>query len=109
MKTIKRDELKKKLEKNEDFHLVNVLSEDSFERKRLPKSINIPLDQLEKEAPERFDKNDDIVVYCASEKCQASPKAAKKLSELGFNNVKDYEEGVEGWKDAGLELEGSKA
>ncbi|MDY6788374.1 MAG: rhodanese-like domain-containing protein [Candidatus Nanohaloarchaea archaeon] len=109
MKTISRGELKKKLDSGEDFHLVNVLSQDHFEQQHIPKSINIPLDQLEDEAPKKFDKGDEIVVYCASEECQASPKAAKKLSEMGFKKVKDYEGGVKDWKEAGLDMEGNDA
>lgn len=100
MDTITRDELKAKLERDDDFTLVNVLSREQFEEAHIPGSINIPLDQLEDEAPERFDETDEIVVYCASPSCQASPKAAKKLTEMGFSNVQDYEGGLSDWQEA---------
>ncbi len=103
MQTITREQLEEKLENDDDFTLVNVLSHEQFEQEHIPDSINIPMDQIEETAPDRFDPDDDIVVYCASESCQASPKAAKKLDELGFTNVKDYEGGLAEWKDAGNE------
>ncbi|MFB6242038.1 MAG: rhodanese-like domain-containing protein [Candidatus Nanosalina sp.] len=90
---------------SEDFLLVNVLTRETFEQGHIPGSINIPKDEIEEEAPKRFTKSQKIVVYCASEDCPASDKAAEKLEELGFENVKDFERGLEGWKSEGHELE----
>lgn len=104
--TITREDLKQKLDSGEEFTLVNVLSSEQFEQEHIPGSINIPLDQVEDEFPSRFDRDDDIVVYCASPECQASPKAAEKLDSMGFTNVKDYEAGLSDWKER-YETEGS--
>ena len=107
MKTINAEELKKKLEANGDFILINVLSKDSFEAKHVPKSISIPVDDLEQRAPAELpDKDKEIIVYCANLQCQASPTAAKKLEEIGYTNVTDYENGIAGWQDAGYGFEG---
>ncbi|MDY6769783.1 MAG: rhodanese-like domain-containing protein [Candidatus Nanohaloarchaea archaeon] len=97
--TISRTELKEKMDGGDEFVLVNVLSPEQFEEEHIPGSINIPLDQVEQEFPERFDRDEDIVVYCASESCQASPKAAEKLESMGFTNVADYEGGLADWKE----------
>ncbi|MDY6769312.1 MAG: rhodanese-like domain-containing protein [Candidatus Nanohaloarchaea archaeon] len=97
--TISRDELKEKMDAGEDFTLVNVLSPEQFEQEHIPGSINIPLDEVEQEFPDRFDRDDDIVVYCASPSCSASPKAAEKLDSMGFTNVADYEGGLSDWKE----------
>ncbi len=102
METIQTGELER-LKDSGDLVLVNVLGEEQFREEHIPDSINIPLDRIE-EASERFDKSEEIVVYCASESCQASPKAAEKLEALGFENVKDYEPGMKGWKEAGNEV-----
>ncbi|MCH8067387.1 MAG: rhodanese-like domain-containing protein [Nanoarchaeota archaeon] len=102
MKTISAEELKEKIDAEEDFVLVNVLSKESYEARHVPTSINIPVDEVENRAPTELpDKNKEIIVYCASTTCQASPRAAKKLEELGYINVTDYETGVVGWQDAG--------
>jgi len=107
MKTIIAKELKRKIDANEDFILVNVLSRESFEIRRIPKSINIPVDEIEKMASKELpDKNKEIIVYCTSLECQASPTAAKKLITMGYKNVYDFEEGIAGWQDAGFEFEG---
>jgi len=107
MKTISAEELKKKIDAKEDFVLVNVLSKDSFEARHVPTSISIPVDEIENRASSELpDKNKEIVVYCASTDCHASPRAAKKLEELSYTNVVDYEAGIAGWQDAGYEFEG---
>lgn len=103
--TISTSELESRIENSEDFTLVDVLAEDHFEEEHIPDAVNIPLDQIAEEVLDRFDKDDDLVVYCASESCQASPKAAEKLESLGFEDVKDYEPGIKGWKDAGNPVE----
>lgn len=101
MDTITRDGLRERQD-DDSVTVVNVLSQEQFEKSHIPGSINIPLDRLEDEAPERLDREGDIVVYCASESCQASPKAAKKLESMGFQHVQDYEGGLADWQDAGL-------
>ncbi len=97
--TIDRDALKEKLDSDDEFVLVNVLSPEQFEEQHIPGSINIPLDQVEEEFPARFDRDEKIVVYCASPSCEASPKAAQKLEAMGFSDVTDYEGGMTDWAD----------
>ena len=109
MKTISAQELKKKIDDKEDFELVDVLSKDSFEAKHIPGSKSIPVNELEERAPQELsDKDKETIVYCASKECQASPHTAKKLEELGYTNVADFEDGLAGWQDVGYEFEGSR-
>jgi len=105
MNAITRDELVEMRESDAEFYLVNVLSVSQFEEGHIPGSICLPLDHLEDVAPDKFEEDDTIVVYCASESCQASLKAAELLESLGFTDVRDYEEGVKGWEEAGMEVE----
>lgn len=102
--TISTSELESKIENSENFVLVDVLGKDHFEDGHIPGAVNIPLENIASEMLDRFEKDEEIVVYCASESCSASPKAAEKLDSLGFENVKDYEPGVKGWEEAGNEL-----
>jgi len=109
LKTISAEELKKKIDAKEDFVLINVLSKESYEARHVPSSINIPVDEVENRAPTELpDKNKEMIVYCASKTCLASPRAAKKLVELGYTNVTEYEAGIAGWQDAGYEFEEEK-
>lgn len=67
-KTISRDELKQKIDRKDDFVLVEALPRTAYDHAHLPGAINIPsADQVNALAPTLLpDKNADIVVYCAS-------------------------------------------
>lgn len=93
---------------NKGWALVNVLPEDAFREEHIPASINIPKGE-EDEFERRFDKDKEIVVYCASPECDASPIVAKVLAARGFRNVGDYEAGMSDWKDAGFPVESGRA
>lgn len=54
------------------------------------------------------DKNQPVLVYCASKQCPASRKLAEKLISLGYSNVMEYSDGIKGWRDAGKEIEKTK-
>ncbi len=106
MKQIERSNLIHEIEENGQLALVEVLSEEEYDKGHLPRAINIPLrddfeSTFDKVVPER---DLPIVVYCASDTCDASPKAAKRLEEMGYENVMDYVGGKKDWKDAGLRL-----
>lgn len=107
MKTLKREKLKEMLDKNHPFVLINVLNKKQFEKEHIPGSINVPFDnKFEKYAKEKLlDKNEKIVVYCASFDCHASPNAAKKLEEMNYTDIYDFEGGMNDWKDAGYPFE----
>lgn len=111
MQTLTREQLKEKLDKKEDFLLVNVLSKASFDAIHIPGSKNVDVHQPDFlqniEKLTGGDKDKEIVVYCASFTCQASPAAARKLDEAGYKNVYDFSGGVADWKDGGYQLEGS--
>lgn len=104
MKTLTKEQLRNMIERKEDFVLVNVLSKEYFDKQHIPGSINIPLDEnFEKNAKEKIpSKSKKVVVYCASFECQASLKAAEKLTEMGYKDVWDYEGGI---KDYCVSLE----
>jgi len=104
MKTITKDELKKKLD-NEDVKLIEVLDKEAYKKSHIKGAINIPLKRIGTIAKQNYSTKDEIVVYCADYDCTASPKAAKKLDNLGFKNVYDYEGGKKEWKEAGLPME----
>lgn len=103
---ISRSELKEKIDRGDDFDLVEVLPRESFLESHLPGAINIPGDELREQAPRKLpDTSREIVVYCANPSCKASPRAARLLEDLGYENVKDYAGGKEHWKEGGLPLE----
>ena len=107
MKIITRDELKRRLDDGWDVPLVEVLAPEYFREFHLPGAINVPFDERFAERVQETipDKGRPIVVYCMSKECTASEEAGKKMEELGYTDVFDYEDGKVDWKDAGLPVE----
>jgi len=106
MQTIQREELNERMA-NEQLPVVDVLARKYFRKFHLPGAVNVPFDEqfderIEREVPE---KDAPVVVYCADEECQASRKAARRMEELGYRQVFDYEAGKMDWKEAGLPVE----
>lgn len=112
LSTVEHDQLAQRVAKespnNTDrrrgYALVNVLPHEAFAQERIPGSINIPQGE-EDRFDERFDKDKEIIVYCASFDCHASPSVARELTQRGFTAVRDYEGGIKAWKEAGHPIE----
>lgn len=103
---ISRADLEELIQEEQDFHLVEVLSSESFQEEHLPGAINIPGDSLRARAPEVIpDRDATVVVYCASPSCTASDRAAKLLADMGYTDVHDYRGGKQHWKEGGLPIE----
>jgi rhodanese-related sulfurtransferase len=67
VETISRDELKRKLDRGDDFRLVETLGEEKYRHSHLPGAVNLPPDRIAELAPDVLpDKSAEIVVYCAS-------------------------------------------
>jgi rhodanese-related sulfurtransferase len=65
--TISRDELKQKIDRKDDFLLVETLPAATYHHRHLPGAINLPPEKVRELAPHVLpDQNADIVVYCAS-------------------------------------------
>ncbi len=106
--TITREELKAKLDREDNFVLVEALPEETFRHAHLPGAVNLPPERVGELAPELLsDKDAEIVVYCSDPACPESEKVARELAEMGYKNVKDYVEGKVGWMRAGLPTERS--
>lgn len=106
MRTISREELNERLA-NDNLTLVEVLAPKYYRKFHLPGAVNVPLDEdfdqrIQQVAP---DKGAPVVVYCLDTDCDASPKAAKRLEELGYQDVFDYAAGKMDWKEGGLPVD----
>jgi len=100
MERISKEALRGKMVRGEPFALVDVLSPDEYERYHLPGAINVPItrsfiENIQRAVP---DKQQEVVVYCQSEDCPASPTAARCMEELGYESVLDYAAGRDGWR-----------
>ena len=105
LKMVTLEYLIERKENNEDFKLVEVLTEKQFKEGHIPGAINIVVDKIRDNAAKHLEKEDHIIVYCASYTCTASTRATRKLLELGYKNVVDFKAGKAGWQKAGFKLE----
>jgi rhodanese-related sulfurtransferase len=65
--TISRDELKQKIDRKDDFLLVETLPAVAYHHNHLPGAINLPPDNVKTLASQILpDQNAEIVVYCAN-------------------------------------------
>lgn len=112
MQTINADEVNRLIANaRRRIPVINVLDSDDFEGRHIPRSINIPVesDDFVRRVEEQVDgKSDPVIVYCASAKCDASEKAARELERAGFEDVRDFAEGMEGWERAGYQADGTE-
>lgn len=101
MKTITTEDLKSLQDQNEHLTLVNTLGAEAFEKTKIPGAINVPLasdDFAARVEQEAGGKDQPVVVYCASQQCDSSEKAAQKLESAGFTDVSRYTGGAAAWK-----------
>ena len=106
---ITREQLKAKMDRGDDFVLVEALSQKHYANSHLPGAINLPyefVDEAEKVLP---DKTAEIVVYCMNPGCLASREEARELEEMGYQRVLHYAAGKQDWIRAGLPVEGWRA
>ncbi len=111
-KTITREELKKWMDEKKEFVLIDVLAPASYDGRHLPNAKNAFVkesDFLEKVEEIVPNKDNVVVVYCASFTCQLSPRAARMLADAGYTNVYDFKGGLADWQDAGYPFEGDVA
>ena len=104
--TIDTETLRDWVERGVDFVLVDTLPASVYCRHHIPGAINIVSDDIETEAPRRLpDRDRTVVVYCTSERCRRSEKAAARLQWLGYRDVRDYVAGRRDWEDAGYAVD----
>lgn len=104
MQRIDTEKLTQMRDQNKALPIINVLSQEKFSHRHIPGSENIPLsedDFVEKVEQSAGGRDQPVVVYCASEDCEASEKASEKLDQAGFREVYDYVGGMRAWQDAG--------
>ena len=109
LREISCEDLWRKVEGDETFVLVDALAPISFAAARLPGAVNIPPQRVDSLAERRIpDRETTVVVYCAGLDCDSSVEVAARLVELGYVNVLHFAGGKEGWRAAGLPLEGAR-
>ncbi len=108
MQTMTAPDVRRVLEDEPDAVIINVLDEETFQRQHIPGSKNVPVDAPDFE--QRADalasaKDEPVIVYCASQDCPASERAAERLEQAGYTRVLDFAGGMEEWAQHGFPVE----
>ncbi len=102
--TISREELQREIAGGR-LILAEVLPPAHYAQGHLPGAINLPLEGLLARVTALVSQRDAaLVLYCSGPTCNNSHIAQRKLSELGYRNVRVYAGGKSDWKAAGLAL-----
>jgi len=108
IRSITRKELKEKLDHNVKMRLVDIRMRDSCEIEHIKGAMCVPFNELVESAGRMFNKNEEVIVYCGSNRCADSPAAAKLLETRGFKKVFEFDGGLEDWKGAKYPVETSR-
>ncbi|HKY35184.1 MAG TPA: rhodanese-like domain-containing protein [Polyangiaceae bacterium] len=102
---ISLQDLKSSLASPQPPIVAEILGPAYFAQGHLPGAVNLPLEGFAESAARLLpDKAADIVVYCASQTCQNSDIAQRKLQSLGYCNVRVFKGGKAAWSAAGQPL-----
>lgn len=108
MKTITARQLRDVLNDKGDWTLIDTLPREHSRRQHIPGAHAVPFE--EENFVRRVEgivgtRDDPVIVYCANDHCDLSPKAGRALEQGGFTNVIDFEGGIEAWTEAGYPTE----
>ena len=92
------DEVKQRLDRGEEFLLVDVREESEFAKDHLPGAIHLGKGVIERDIEGRVpDLNTPLVLYCGGG--FRSAMAADNLQKMGYSNVLSMDGGVRGWRE----------
>jgi len=97
-------QLKEKLDRHEQFHLIDVREESEWASGHIPTALHLSKGIIERDIEKKFpDFNTPLVVYCSGGfRCAL---VAETLQKMGYTRVSSLESGSQGWIDAGYKIE----
>lgn len=97
MKEITVQELKQKMDNNEDIQLIDVREEYEYEIANLKGEL-IPMGIAISVANNKISKEKDVIIHCRSGKRSAAVIDALE-SEFGYTNLYNLKGGILAWSD----------
>ena len=94
--------LDKLIKSGEEFVLLDARSGKYDDGRRIANAQQLAANASEAEIAKALPNKDaKIVAYCTSTKCPASAMLLERLSELGYDNLVKYPDGIDGWAESG--------
>jgi len=97
-------ELKKKLDANEEFHLIDVREDHEWAAGHIPGAIHLSKGIIERDIERTIpDREAEIHLYCGGG--YRSALVADNLQKMGYKNVVSVDGGWRAWNAAGFPVE----
>lgn len=97
------DDVKGKLDRNEEFLLVDVREDKEWDQDHLPNAVHLGKGVIERDIEKRVpDFNAPIVLYCGGG--FRSALAADNLERMGYKSVVSMDGGIREWREKGYPL-----
>jgi rhodanese-related sulfurtransferase len=97
------DEVKAKLDRGDNFLLLDVREESEYAKDHLPKAIHLGKGVIERDIEDRVPNLDaSLVLYCGGG--YRSALAADSLQKMGYTNVLSMDGGIRGWREKNFPL-----
>lgn len=101
-------ELKDRIDQQQDFVLIDVREESEWNTGHIPTAIHLSKGIIERDIEKTIpDASSPIVLYCSGG--FRSVLAAYNVHQMGYSNVESVVSGLQGWRDAGYPLEQTQA
>lgn len=101
---ISPDEVKEKLDSDDDFVLLDVREQDEWETTHIAGANYLGKGVIERDIEEEYpDTEQEMVLYCGGG--YRSALAADNLKKMGYRNVKSLAGGFRSWTEAGYPIE----
>jgi rhodanese-related sulfurtransferase len=103
VKELTVDQVKARLDRGEQFHLIDVREESEWGRDHLPGAIHLGKGIIERDVEQKLpDTGAEIVLYCGGG--FRSALAADNLQKMGYGNVYSMDGGIRDWRQKGYPL-----
>ncbi|KAF1082212.1 MAG: hypothetical protein GQF41_1852 [Candidatus Rifleibacterium amylolyticum] len=77
--------------------------------KRIPGALSLNAESKPEEIAKVLPNKDALIItYCSNLQCPASDMLYKHLKSLGYSNLLEYPEGIQGWIEAGNPVKSAK-
>lgn len=107
-KEVSIDQLKAWYDQKKPMVVLDARSKQYFDGNLLPQAKWLPSDTEEKDITAAIPAKDSlVVVYCAGVGCPASGWLYDKLVGMGYTNVYEFEDGINGWVKNGFPVDKS--
>ena len=84
--------------------VIDARTQEAYSQAHVPGATNLPWRKIDLSSTAAMPKDKVLVTYCDGIHCNASTKAAMRLTALGFR-VKEMLDGMQGWKREGYPVE----